>query len=172
MEQFCVRVFLEAAAGQTQFPPRPTRLRDEILSGFLCGMYRPRSSRCATHPRVSDRSNCDRSATCTVFSTACPTRVTKFRKGFCAECITRRISRSLHNSAGAVLRRRRCAAARTQRKFFRLKFVRYAHRQTAGHRHSRAFVSCLQRSVLLRTAGLAIPVQLCARFVSASPALL
>ena len=99
------------------------------------------------------------------FLLAAPPCVTKFRKGFCAECITRRISRSLHNSAGAVLRRRRCAAARTQRKFFRLKFVRYAHRQTAGHRHSRAFVSCLQRSVLLRTAGLAIQPQ---RFPSAT----
>ena len=68
-------------------------------------MYRPRSSRCATHPRVSDRSNCDRSATCTVFSTACPTRVTKFRKGFCAGCTDMRTRRGHAGAREATLRR-------------------------------------------------------------------
>ena len=118
-------------AERTQIPPHPNHPRDKILRGFLCEVHRYANAarsrrRAGVHVATSG------------FLLPAPPCVTKFRKGFCAECITRRISRSLHNSAGAVLRRRRCAAARTQRKFFRLKFVRYAHRQTAGHRHSRA----------------------------------
>ena len=39
-EQICIRVFLEAAVGRTQIPPRPVRPRDKILRGFLCGVHR------------------------------------------------------------------------------------------------------------------------------------
>ena len=39
-EQIFIRVFLEDAAARTQIPPRPACPRDEILSGFLCGVHR------------------------------------------------------------------------------------------------------------------------------------
>ena len=59
-----------------------TALRDEIQGGFLCGMYRPRSSRCAAYSRAGDNRKRDRPAARTVFATVCAALCDEIQGGF------------------------------------------------------------------------------------------
>ena len=164
-EQIHIRVFLEDTAGRTQIPPRPTRPHDEILEGFLCGVHRNGTTAhstglpifvlhapsCVTKYRAAFCAECiDRAAADAQHAPAFTTNIsvaawlpTSDFLRISAVCAALRdeiqggFLCGVHRGGNAA-RSRRCAAARILRQISRLKFVRYAHRQTVGRRHSRA----------------------------------
>ena len=97
-EQIRIRVFLEVSARRTQIPPHPNHPRDKILKGFLCGVHR-RGNAARSRRRVGDH------VATSGFFIACATRVTKFRKDFCAGCTEQNTSRPARRTAGVIFLR-------------------------------------------------------------------